>query len=210
MAVGCVVTISPTGEVLKRVPYWPWPAPGAYPIQQADGTYLQFFPVGYWHFPIGAVVQPFPPCAYPSIMRKTVKTLAKNVPLDLGPRKYVVDILLGIYTSSKRPAIILVDSPSSPSAILVDSSPVAVATAPAPAEYLQHLSPYFFSAKTWSENEGLWEVLSLLVDEDENPLFIPTRHKVTLGFAISPIYALGALGVSLYNDLITEMEHDHE
>lgn len=122
-----------------------------------------------------------------------MKTLLRNIPLELAGRKYVCDIILGLYQSTKRPAIMLAESrPSSmsPQAIW-DGSPTAVASTNAPEEYIAHLTKAHFPAKTWTENEGLWEQLLLLRDEDGFPLFVQTRYAITLGFCKAPIILLG-------------------
>ena len=70
MAVGSIITLSPSGKVLKRRPCWPWPKPGIYPVLFANGQYEQFFPYAYYHFTIGDTVFPFPPVPYTPGVKK--------------------------------------------------------------------------------------------------------------------------------------------
>ena len=135
-----------------------------------------------------------------------MKPLARNIPITLYSQPYEVDILLGMYATSKRPAIILADSrPSTlPGEKAWEGFPVAIASTCAPEEYIQHLTAPHFPAKNWSENEGLWEQLLPLLDEDGNPLFLPTRHALTLGFYRSPIILLGEFARDLFSELIDE------
>jgi hypothetical protein len=55
MSAGTLITTK-DNIIIKRVPVWPWPAPGIYPRQNADGTITQFFPQPYYHFPIRGVL----------------------------------------------------------------------------------------------------------------------------------------------------------
>lgn len=64
MAVGCIITLSPKGKILARRPFWPWPAPGVYPITLPDGRIEQFFPHNYFRFKLGDTISPFPPIPY--------------------------------------------------------------------------------------------------------------------------------------------------
>lgn len=140
-----------------------------------------------------------------------MKVLAKGIPLTLAGRKYVVDILIGMYATSHRPSIILVASrPDTLAGDLAwEGEPIAIASTNAPAEYIQHLSPAHFTMKNYSENEGLWEQLLPLVDEDGFPLFHETRYAITLGFATCRIGFLGVLASELFQDLLSEKEHLH-
>jgi hypothetical protein len=209
MSVGCLIYISPKGQVFHRIPCWPWPAPGRFPETLPDGAgYVQFFPHNYLRFTIGDFVSPFPPVPYVTT-RSTMKTLARNIPLTLSSRSYVCDILLGIYTSSQRPAILLVESrPSSlPGERAWAGEPVATASTNAPEEYIQHLTPPHFTAKDYSENEGLWAQLLPLRDEDGFPLFVQTRYAITLGFVKAPIMLLGPNAALEFSDLRDEITH---
>jgi hypothetical protein len=138
-----------------------------------------------------------------------MKTLARNIPLTMYGRSYLCDIILGLYTLTKRPAIMLVASrPDSLGGELAwDGTPIATASTNAPEEYIQHLTPPHFTAKTYSENEGLWEQLLPLLDEDGFPLFVQTRYKITLGFATAPIMLLGPNASMSLFDLRDELNH---
>lgn len=136
-----------------------------------------------------------------------MKVLARNIPLTLSSRPYICDIILSLYQSTQRPAIMLVESrPStmSPQAIW-DGAPIAVASINAPEEYIQHLSKAHFPAKDWTENEGLWEQLLLLTDEDGFPLFVRTHYAITLDFCKALIMLLGPNACIELADLQSEV-----
>lgn len=198
MTVGCLIYTNASGEVIHRIPYWPWPAPGLYPQTLPEGAgFVQFFPHNYLRFALGDIVQPFPPVPLPPKGETLVKVIAKNVPISLSGRKYLCDIILGIYQTSDRPAIMLVESR--------DGSPLATASANAPEGYLQHLSTLHFPAKDYSENSGLWDQLVPLSDEWGQPLFHLTRHVITLGHVHNvQIYRLGATPAVLFTELLAE------
>ena len=139
-----------------------------------------------------------------------MKVLARNIPLTLNGAPRLADIILGIYWTTGRPAILLADSRPdslSPQAIW-DGSPIGVASANSPEEYIQHLTKPHFPAKCCSENKGLWDQLLTLNDEDGFPIFIQTRHAITLGFALFPIMLLGQNACIEFATLQDEMEHD--
>ena len=64
MAVGCLIYMDKEGKVFHRLPCWPWPKPGVYPQKLEDEGYVQFFPINYFRFKIGDVVETFPPVPY--------------------------------------------------------------------------------------------------------------------------------------------------
>lgn len=140
-----------------------------------------------------------------------MKTIARSIPLTLFGRQYEADLLLGLYATTKRPAIILVDSRPATLAgeRAWEGAPIAIASSNAPEEYIQHLSHLHFPAKDWSENEGLWEQLTLLTDDDGFPLFARTRHAITLGFCKAIIFKLGPHAATLYHTLSLEQETFH-
>ena len=127
-----------------------------------------------------------------------MKVLAQNVEIKLYTDTYLCDILLGLYSNTKRPAILLVEGNST-----------AIASANAPAEYLQHLSSSHFTMQNHAENAGLWEQLLPLTDEDGFPLFHATPHVITLDFVTCRIGCLGVLASELFSDLISEKEFLH-
>ncbi len=135
-----------------------------------------------------------------------MKTLARNIPITLHSQPYVVDILLGMYATSKRPAVILPSSRPSdrPGERAWEGSPVAIASTCAPEEYIQHLTAPHFPAKNWAENEGLWEQLLPLLDAEGSQLFLPTRHAITLGYCRSQIILLGSSAQDLFAELLDE------
>ena len=141
-----------------------------------------------------------------------MKVLARNIPITLSGRKYICDILLGLYASTSRPAIMLAESrpeSMSPQAIW-DGSPIAVASTNAPEEYITHLSKPHFTAKDWSENEGLWEQLMDLLDEDGFPLFVRTRCAITLGFCKACIFLLGPNACEAFKELLSEKSREEQ
>lgn len=137
-----------------------------------------------------------------------MKVLARNIPLTLNGVAYLADIILGIYQTTGRPAILLADSRPEgvPPQAIWDGSPIATASSNAPEEYIQHLTKAHFPAKCWSENKGLWEQLLTLLDEDGFPLFVKTRHAITLGFATAPIMLLGPNACIEFTSLQDELE----
>lgn len=207
MSVGSLITLSPELRIIHRSPFWPWPAPGAYPKYLPNGTIQMFFPHLYTRFRIGDYLRPqeiFP--YFPK--EPSMKTLAKNVRLTLASRKYVCDILLSMYVNTKRPAIILCESrpDTFPGEAAWAGEPVAVASTNAPPEYLQHLPLHFTAMKVWSENEGLLPQLLALRTDFDTPLFTLSDTKITLGFCTSPVIELGPLVKALHAELISTMK----
>ncbi len=136
-----------------------------------------------------------------------MKVLKRNLPITLFGQTTLCDLLLGSYAEKPhRPAIVLMTARPEdfPEDEAFFSEPYGKASANAPEEFIQHLSPEHFPAKNWSENAGLWEQLLELSDEDELPLFHPTQHSITLGFCQAPIVMLGATALDLYLDLCAE------
>jgi hypothetical protein len=138
-----------------------------------------------------------------------MKVIASNIPIHLHGQNYTCDLVLGIYASTRRPALTLV------SALVQDfGEAIAVVTTNAPDEYLTSLPLPIFCVKTWSENEGLWEQLvSLETDLDNLPLFsravnirTGTPLSITLGFARSPLYDLRHTALRAFYTLSKELE----
>lgn len=135
-----------------------------------------------------------------------MKTLAKKVPIQLFGTAYTCDVLLGMYENGLRPSIILVTSPEEGNDNATMSEPFAIASTNPPPEYIQHLPANCFAGKTYSENQGIWEQLLTLTDENESlPLFAATKWKITLGFVTAPIYQLGPHATELYEQLRAEL-----
>ena len=141
-----------------------------------------------------------------------MKTIAKNIPIKLLGVQYIADIILGMYGDSKRPAIILVDSrPDDYQGERAwDGAPLLKASTNAPKEYLYGFSPAHFTAKTYAENEGLWPQLLHLEDSDGLPLFLTTKHAVTLGFSRAPIFILGPTPAEIFDSMLLEYNQAKE
>lgn len=56
MAVGTILTLSPSNVILERKPVWPWPNPASYPRQLANGNRQLFFPIPYYNFPLRGIL----------------------------------------------------------------------------------------------------------------------------------------------------------
>lgn len=136
-----------------------------------------------------------------------MKVIARKIPLTLAGTTHTCNILVGLYAVGSRPAVILVATRPDdyPGSLAWEGAPLAIASSVCPPEYIQHLSPAHFPAKTWTENEGLWDQLLLLTDEDNFPLFLQTRHKVTLGFSTAPIMLLGPNAAEAFDQLLVEI-----
>lgn len=202
MAVGCIITLSPELRILQRAPFWPWPAPGEYPKYLPDGNVQMFFPIIYTRFRLGFYLSPHE--IFPYFPKEPkMKTLARNIPIILANTPYTCDLLLGLYANTGRAALLLCDSRPGdyPAERAWAGEPVAVASTNAPPEYLQHLDHSFTAIKTWSENEGILPQLLALQTDFETPLFLPTPHKITLGFCTAPIIQLGPLPLALLREL---------
>ena len=57
MTVGCLIKVDTQNRVVARQPCWPWPKPEEYP-QVSDSGLIYFFPVGYWRFRLGDILEP--------------------------------------------------------------------------------------------------------------------------------------------------------
>lgn len=205
MVVGCLITLSPELRILQRVPFWPWPAPREYPKYLPDGNIQMFFPHIYTRFCLGFYLSPHE--TLPNFSKDSkMKILARNIPITLSGTPYTCDILLGLYTSTERAAIILCDSRPDdyPDDRAWVGEPVGVATVNAPFEYLQHLDASFTAFKTWAENANLLEQLLPLTDPNGSPLFLPSPHRITLGFCRAPIIQLGTFPLALLRELRLE------
>ena len=137
-----------------------------------------------------------------------MKTVLTSFPITLLDRTYICDLVLSLYLPSRRPCILLFENPlNAPDENLAQHSDiVAHATTSAPAEFFTGMSPYAFAAKTWTENESLWEQLFELRSANGFPLFEPTGKAFTLGFCRAPVFLLAAHPAHLYNELIAELD----
>lgn len=82
-----------------------------------------------------------------------MKTIRKGITITLHGKTYLCDLAVTLYRSNLRPCIILLDGLSP------YGEELCRATANVPDEFLAGQPPSRFAAKTWSENEGLWEQL---------------------------------------------------
>ena len=57
MSQGCIITVNTEGVITDRRPFWPWPAPSAYPKVFPDGRTQYFFPIPYWNFTLRSVLR---------------------------------------------------------------------------------------------------------------------------------------------------------
>lgn len=133
--------------------------------------------------------------------------LAKNVPLTLFGKTYLVNLFILAYATTQRPAITahLASDEHFPRGDLPAGELLCKATTNVPEEYIQHLPPVYFAAKTYSENEELWPQLLALTDEEGYPLFLDNRPtKVTCGHTTIPIYSLGRKASQLFLKYLAE------
>lgn len=129
-----------------------------------------------------------------------MKELASNIPITLFGRQYDCTILLAMYAEGGRPAISLFSK--SPEGFL---EPFRLATLNAP-DFLYGMPPTYTIAKTYSENEGLWEQLFSLKDSLGKPLFVKTGVKVTCGFAVCPVIELGPHSTTVWNEYLSQID----
>lgn len=122
------------------------------------------------------------------------KTVLKGVDISLLGIDYHCDLAVGLYPETMRPAILLLTSP----VFIEEHDPIqyseiiAKASVCVPEEYIQHLPEYCFAAKVWSENEGLWEQLLSLRDENNMWLFEDLGQACMMGFVKAPFYELSS------------------
>lgn len=124
-----------------------------------------------------------------------MRTLLKNLPITLFDVTSNCKLVLGAYgDQAARPAVIL---------LCADEDgiyePYSVASVNAP-DFLTGLPQTFTIAKEYSENEGLWEQLLPLCDEN-GPFFEVTKTKVTLGHARCRVIQLCGTAARIYNEL---------
>ena len=122
--------------------------------------------------------------------------LKSDVTVTLYGLEYQSDLYLGMYASSTRPCLVLIDKMS--------GELVTKATVNPPPGYLMGFQSESFCWKDWSENEGLQAQLQNLVGGDGLPLFLPVRRKdgttfaITLGHCKSQVYALNGVALNEY------------
>lgn len=133
----------------------------------------------------------------------SMKVIKKDVQVHLHGLTFTCDIVLGVYVNGKRPAITLVEAASIPNGF---GEVVAVASTNAPPEYLTGMPQHYFAGKDYAENEGLWDQLESLTEDDgASPLFMRTSKRLTLGHVRVSIYALGPAIQGLFEELLEEI-----
>lgn len=124
-----------------------------------------------------------------------MRTLLSNLPITLFGQTTSCKLVLGAYgDSGGRPAVMLL-CPTEGGGW----EPYAVASVNSP-DYLTGLPQTFTIAKEYSENEGLWEQLLPLCDEN-GPFFEVTKTKVTLGNARCRVVQLCGTAARIYEEL---------
>lgn len=126
-----------------------------------------------------------------------MKTIRKGVGLILQGKLYLTDIAVTLYRSNLRPCIIILDGLSP------DGEELCRATANVPDEFLAGQLPDRFAAKTWSENEGLWEQLEeLCIQGTMTPLFqkCPTILPIS-GYVKAKVYGFSLEARWAFNEL---------
>lgn len=139
-----------------------------------------------------------------------MKTLVKDFEVNVQGSTHQADLLLGLYASSFRPCLVLVEHPHAE--LAREAEILAVVTTNPPPGYLTGFPHASIAVKTWSENKGLWEQLSDLADSSGTPFFRRVEgkdgyhKKITLNFVVSPIYCLNGGALEAYQQLLDEME----
>lgn len=132
-----------------------------------------------------------------------MKIIARSVPVKLGGRTWVCDIILGAYMNSLRPAITLVESQDS----TFMGEPVAVISTNVRPEYYTGMSFLAFSVKNWTENEGIEEQMLTWKDEQGEQLFRDTGKAFTVGYASAPVYEIASSSaIAAFDELLLELE----
>lgn len=143
-----------------------------------------------------------------------MKKLVTGHTFTLRGVPYICDVLVGLYATSKRPCILLVDSKEFTEGW---QGTVTTATANPPPGFLQGFQSESIPFKTWAENEGLLEQLLSLKDEDGLTYFLPARSRdgtshlsITLGFCKAPVYSLRGKALELYRELLNDFHEEGE
>lgn len=143
-----------------------------------------------------------------------MKPLVLSHTFTLSGVPYICDVLIGLYATSHRPCILLVDAKEFSSGW---QESISTATTNPPPGFLEGYSFFCFAFKTWSENEGLLEQLLALKGEDDLPFFVPVRTsngeadlKISLGFCKAPVFTLRGKALDLYTELLKELAAEEE
>lgn len=95
-----------------------------------------------------------------------MKTIRKGISITLHGKTYLCDLAVTLYRSNLRPCLVLLDGLSP------YGEEITRATANVPDEFMAGQPAHRFTAKTWSENEGLWEQLEeVCIQGTMTPLF---------------------------------------
>ena len=126
-----------------------------------------------------------------------MKTIRKGVYITLHGKTYLCDIAVTLYRSNLRPCIVLLDGLSP------FGEEIARATANVPDELMAGQPAHRFAAKTWSENEGLWEQLEeVCIYCTMIPLFEKTALLLPLSkWVQAKVYDFSPEAVSSFNEL---------
>lgn len=128
-------------------------------------------------------------------------TIKSDVRLQLAGHTYFTDIRVGLYVTNMSPAIILFESDDDPTSDHIESV-LATATANVDKNWLTGFPEGCVVAKNYSENEGLWEQLATLKDDEGQALFLPTGKKVTLSpFVTGEVFQLSGEAFRMYKQL---------
>lgn len=121
--------------------------------------------------------------------------ITKQIELTFNGQVYPGHIYLSYYSCNKRPALIFI-------------SPIG--------EHIAKLSlnPDFapenvclVAIKTWSENEGLLSQLTVLKDEEDEPLFIDLGLSIPTGYEFAPLLGLSKPLQKTFKKLLKEERH---
>ena len=124
-----------------------------------------------------------------------MRTLVKNLPITHFDVTSNCKLVIGAYgDQAARPAVLLLCATEDGG---WESYAVASVNSP---EFLTGLPQTFTIAKEYSENEGLWEQLLPLCDEN-GPFFEVTKTKVTLGYARCRVVQLCGTAARIYEEL---------
>ena len=126
-----------------------------------------------------------------------MKTIRKGISITLHGKTYLCDLAVTLYRSNLRPCIILLDGLSP------YDEEITRATANVPDEFMAGLLPPCFAAKTWSENEGLWEQLEeVCIQGTMIPLFQQTARLLPISqYVQAKVYTFAPEAMATFNEL---------
>lgn len=127
--------------------------------------------------------------------------IKSDICVTLVGRKYFADIRLGIYAKGQAPAIILLAAGADPEDPY-GGDVLATASTNVEPTWLLGFPEGCVVAKNYSENEGLWEQLSTLKDDEGESLFLPTGRKVMLSpWVTAEVFQLSGEAMRMYKQL---------